>query len=198
MQVRLEKIFPVDAHANAAWSVLRDIPAVTECLPGAQIIECVDESHYKGQVKFKLGPISAAFNGTIEVKNVNEDQHRIHIIGKGSDSSGSSAASMDLLVTINAIADDKCELLGVADIVVSGKMVSFGNRMIYQASDVILKQFGAQFAQRVLQSKQNTAIAANTSEATAASPTTRSLALIWDIILGFLKTLFSGKTPERQ
>lgn len=72
MQVKLEKTFPIAAPADAAWRVLQDIKGVAECMPGAQITEQLDATHYKGQVKMRLGPATASFNGDLEIKSVNE------------------------------------------------------------------------------------------------------------------------------
>ena len=52
------------------WAVLSDIRAVGCCMPGAQITEQLDETHYKGTVKTKVGPASMQFGGEIEVLGV--------------------------------------------------------------------------------------------------------------------------------
>ena len=56
MEVKLDKRYPVAASVDQAWAVLRDIRAVAACMPGAQITEQIDETHFKGTVKSKVGP----------------------------------------------------------------------------------------------------------------------------------------------
>src|SRR3569623_546881 len=93
MQTRIEKTFAIAASADAAWQVLQDIKTVAECMPGAQITEQVDATHYKGQVKLRLGPASATFNGELEIKSLDPLSKRLEMTGKGSDIGGSSGAA---------------------------------------------------------------------------------------------------------
>ena len=146
MEVRLEKRYPLDVDVARAWQVLRDVRAVAGCMPGAAITEQVDPTHYKGNVKVKVGPTTAAFAGDIEVREVAEDARRIALFGKGADRGGSSA-SMALNATVEPVADDasKSELVGTADVIVNGKFAQFGGRMMVQVSDMILAQFADNF-----------------------------------------------------
>jgi MoxR-like ATPase len=53
MQVKLEKTVPVPASVDVAWQVLQDIREVASCLPGAEVTEQVDPTHYKGRLRVK-------------------------------------------------------------------------------------------------------------------------------------------------
>jgi len=193
MQVRLEKAFPIDASASVAWTLLRDIKAVAECMPGAQITERVDDAHYKGQVRVKLGPASATFKGTIEVKGVYANKREIQLLGKGSDVTGASAASMELTAHIRRSADGKCEVVGRSEVTVSGKMANFGGRMMTQVSDQMLKQFGANFANRVIAMGEGAAASTAAARLSAQPKELNALALVWNVIVGFFKALFGAK-----
>ena len=67
MEVILDKRYPLEASVEQAWAVLSDIRAVGGCMPGAQITDQLDDTHYKGTVKTRIGPASMQFNGDIEV-----------------------------------------------------------------------------------------------------------------------------------
>src|SRR3990172_8334774 len=148
MQTKLEKVFPINASADTTWRLLEDIKGVAACMPGAEITEQVDASHYKGQIRLKIGPVSAAFSGTVDVTWKDAAQRKIHLTGKGMDTKGGSAASMDLAAEVRAVDGGRCDLVGNAEVTLSGKLASFGGRMINQVSDQILKQFGENFANR--------------------------------------------------
>lgn len=190
MQVKLEKTFLLHADAETAWSLLQDIPSATECVPGAKVTERIDATHYKGQLRFRLGPVSATFDGSVEVKDIVPEERRIHILGKGSDATGTSAASMDLTAFIRPTGVGQCEIVGVSAISISGKMVAFGGRMIDQVADQLLGQFGDNFARKF-------AVVAPSAAAAAAEVSQprefNVLALIWNIIVGLFKKLFGGK-----
>jgi carbon monoxide dehydrogenase subunit G len=199
MNVTLEKSFPMPASADTTWLLLQDIMAVASCMPGASISERVDASHYKGNVAVKFGPASMSFRGEVEVKTVDAASHTLRLIGKGTDSTGSSGASMDLTARIEAMDAHACNLVGTSEVTMSGKAAAFGGRMMNSVADQVLKQFAANFAARVqaLQppgsggpASRTTAPAAGTAPA---STQLNALALGWAVIKDWLRSLFSPK-----
>ena len=150
MKVELEKTFPMPATAAAAWAFLQDIESVAGCMPGAKITERVDATHYKGTISVRVGPASMAFKGELEVLELNAAQRTLHLVGKGSDTTGSSGASMDLLARIEpAATGNACSLVGRSEVTMSGKAAAFGGRMMGSVADQILKQFTGNFATQV-------------------------------------------------
>ena len=150
MKVELEKTFPMPATAAAAWAFLQDIEGVAGCMPGAKTTERVDATHYKGTISVRVGPASMAFKGELEVLELNALQRQLHLVGKGSDTTGSSGASMDLLARIEPGAtENACNLVGRSEVTMSGKAAAFGGRMMGSVADQILKQFAANFASQV-------------------------------------------------
>ena len=196
MQVKLERSFPIAAPASSAWQLLRDIRAVAECMPGAQITEQIDDRHYKGQVKIKLGPATAVFNGDIELMAIDADKHQLQLLAKGADTKGSSSASMDLTAKLNDVGADSCELSGLSEVTVNGKFASFGGRMMTQVSDQLLKQFAANFSTRVAALGDGVAAQAASAKLQQQPKTLNGLALVWGVIVGFVKGLFSGKPKK--
>ena len=151
MNVTLEKSFPLPGSAEAAWQLLCDIEAVAGCMPGARITERIDEQHYKGLVSVKFGPASMSFRGEIAVKSIDATSRTLVLSGKGTDSTGSSGASMDLSARVEAIDVHNCTLIGISTISVSGKAATFGGRMMGSVADQVLKQFAGNFGARVEQ-----------------------------------------------
>jgi carbon monoxide dehydrogenase subunit G len=145
MKVALDKVFPLAATAESAWLLLQDVEAVAGCMPGAKITERIDETHYKGTITVRLGPATMAFKGEIEVLNLDLATRSLHMVGKGSDASGTSAASMDLTAAVQATGDT-CELAGKSEVTMSGKAASLGGRLMGPVADQMLKQFVANFA----------------------------------------------------
>ena len=198
MQVKIEKTFPLAAPPAAAWALLQDIRAVAECMPGARITEQIDATHYKGQVSVKLGPAAAQFAGELEVLGLDAARREIKLNGKGSDTKGSSAATMNLSASIRDAAAG-CELVGVSEVSVSGKLASFGGRMMTQVADQLLKQFAYNFAGRVAAVPEAAPEPATVTVAAAAATDQaprqlNALALLWAVVVGFFKSLFGRKS----
>jgi carbon monoxide dehydrogenase subunit G len=209
MKVQLEKTFPMPASADTAWALLQDIEAVAGCMPGARITERIDERHYKGTVAVKLGPASMSFRGEVEVLAVEPSTKTLRLLGKGTDSTGSSGASMDLTARIEPAGPDACNLTGVSEVSMSGKAATFGGRMMSTVADQVLKQFAGNFAvqAQALQAQQpgppdspggGPEPTAATEPAAAgpappASPPLDGLALLRAILRDWLRSLFSAR-----
>ncbi len=120
--------------------MLCDVRTVAGCMPGAEITEQVDATHYKGNVKVKVGPANAAFGGDIEVRQLDAGARTLQL------SAGCGprqlAASMELTAIIEPGETPAASVLvGNAAVIVNGKFAQFGGRMTVQVSDMLLAQF---------------------------------------------------------
>ncbi len=207
MEVKLDKRYPLDVSPAQAWQVLRNVKAVAECMPGAAITEQVDATHYRGNVKVKVGPANAAFAGDIEVLALDEAAMRLQLLGKGADRGGSSA-SMDLTATVEAgDSPGTSVLVGVAAVIVNGKFAQFGGRLMGQVSDMLLAQFADNFRVAaaalapavvpVAAGSEAPAAAAPTSAVPASAPAKvneiNGLAIMWSLIKSWLSGLFGKR-----
>lgn len=197
MKVTLNKVFPLDGSVDDAWAILQDIEQVAGCMPGAEITETVDEAHYKGSVKVKIGPMNMAFNGEISVQAIDAGEKMIHLVAKGKDAKGTSSAEMDLTARIEASETGGSELKGDADVNVSGKLANFGGRMMTQVSDQILGQFADNFRERLPTEAAPAESASEAAEAPAPAKTKgneiNGLKFVWQVIVGFIKSFFVRK-----
>jgi carbon monoxide dehydrogenase subunit G len=213
MEVELKKQWPLEVPREQAWRLLADVRAVAGCMPGAEITAQVDETHYKGQVRTKVGPAQMVFGGDIEVLALDPAQMRLEMLGKGADRGGSTAA-MRLAARLEAGegGTGTSVLAGEATVTVSGKLAQFGGRLLVPVSDAMLAQFVENFraAAAALQSPEAAPAAApapaavenRPAPAPAPPPTParsakelNALALAWAVLRGWLAGLFGRKTP---
>lgn len=200
MKVELEKTFPMPGAADVAWSFLQDIPGVAGCMPGAKITERIDDRHYKGTVTVKVGPASMSFRGEIEVVELDAGRRTLHLLGKGSDTTGTSGASMDLVARIEAgAAEGSSSLVGRSEVTMSGKAAAFGGRMMGTVAEQILKQFAGNFANEV-RARAEAGLGAGTAAGDCAAnpldaPTRElhALALFWGVVRDWFRGLFRRK-----
>ena len=171
MKVQIDKTYPMPCAPDVAWQFLQDLESVAGCMPGAKITEKLDGGRYKGTVTSKLGPATMTFRGEVELKDVNAAARSLTLVGKGTDSTGSSGASMNLNARVEAAEAGLCSLVGQAEVAMSGKAVAFGGRMMNAVADQILKQFADNFASRVgaIQAQPAVAPMASTGAAAAGS-----------------------------
>ena len=202
MKVQLDKTFPLLCSPEIGWEFLQNIEAVAGCMPGAKLTERVDENHHNGTVTVRLGPATMSFRGEVEVRDIDPASRSLRLLGKGTDSTGNSAASMNLLARIDAVEGGLCALVGSSEVSMSGKAAAFGGRMMNSVADKILLQFSDNFATQVaaLQEQRADAAAGNDAERGAANalplPVTgelNALALGWAVFKDWLRGLFSKK-----
>ena len=209
MKVQLEKTFDLPFGADAAWGLLQDIEGVAGCMPGAKITERIAEQRYKGTVAVRFGPANMSFRGEVEVGTVDPATRTLRLVGKGTDTTGSSGASLDLTARVDAVDAASCRLVGNSEVSMSGKAATFGGRMMSSVADQILKQFVANFITQVQARQAAAAPAAAAPAATgagldagaapgappaasAAAPAAaplNGLALLWAILTDWLRSL---------
>lgn len=196
MKITLEKKYAIDAPVENSWAFLQDIKAVAECMPGAEITEKIDSTHYKGIVKVKLGPIKMAFNGDFNIANINDKDKELHLLGKGMDNKGTSSVKMDLVAQVCANNDNQSALIARAEVTVTGKLASFGGRMLTQVSEQILKQFSQQFISQVLALDSGAKAKPAQIKRQKNSQSLNGLALIWAVLTGFIKNIFTSRSKK--
>jgi carbon monoxide dehydrogenase subunit G len=214
MKVQLEKSFVLPAPVEAAWALLQDVEAVAGCMPGARITERVDETHYKGTLTLKLGPASLSFRGEVEVKELDAGTRSLHMVGRGTDSTGTSGAAMDLHARVEPVDASSSRLFGTSEVSVSGKAAAFGGRLMQGVADQVLQQFVANFSQRLPAATPATddpaaaggadaAAAADSSETSETAPAAaqpkpaarelNGLALAWAVVRDWFQHLFAAR-----
>ena len=197
MKVQLDKTFPMPSSPAIAWEFLQNVEAVAACMPGAKLTEQVGENHHKGTVTVKMGPATMSFRGEVEVRDVDPATQTLRLIGKGTDSTGNSGVSMNLLARIEAVDGGLSQLVGSSEVSVSGRAAAFGGRMMNSVADKILLQFADNFAAEVAALQEPGSGAADTGDGTAApAPRARelnALALGWAVFKDWLRGLFTKK-----
>ena len=210
MKVQIDKNYPMPCAADIAWAFLQDLQAVAGCMPGAKITERLDDGRYKGTVTVRLGPATMAFRGEVEMHDVDAGARSLRLVGKGTDSTGSSGATLNLTARVDAGEASQCNLVGAAEVSMSGKAVAFGGRMMNAVADQLLKQFADNFANRVreLQAQRGAGpdvgpgtggaspggAAAASAPAAPVAQALNGLALMWAVFKDWLHGLF-GKKP---
>ena len=208
MKVEIGKSYPIPGSAELAWTFLQDIEAVAGCMPGAKITEHLPGGGYKGTVTVRVGPATMSFRGEVDVCDLDPAAHSLRLVGKGTDSTGTSGASMDLEARIESVGDNQCNLVGKSEVSMSGKAAAFGGRMMNSVADQVLKQFADNFAAQVAaRAAQPSAVAAPAPDAPAgndagvapcpASPPVtvplNGLALLWAVLKDWLRGLLRKK-----
>jgi carbon monoxide dehydrogenase subunit G len=137
--MELTNEFRVGIPIDQAWSTLTDIEYIVPCMPGAQLTE-IDGDDFKGQVKIKVGPITAQYKGTAKFIEKNQDEYRLVIDASGRDSRGAGNASAEVSAHMSPDGDGTRITIST-DLKVTGKVAQFGRGVMADVSEKILGQF---------------------------------------------------------
>ena len=88
MKTTIEKEFQINEPIAKVWEYLSDPTKIVSCVPGATLTEKIDDQNYKGQVTSSFGPVKASYNGEIHIAELDAQNFKLSLVGKGVDSKG--------------------------------------------------------------------------------------------------------------
>jgi carbon monoxide dehydrogenase subunit G len=149
--VELQNSFTVSADPATVWTHLLEVENLVPCMPGAELVETVDDSHWRGRLKIKFGPVALAFSGDVEMVERDEEQRKLRLVGSGKDKSGRGSASADVLVAVVPGPTDGTTTVEITqDLKVAGQIASFGRGMIADVSKTMTQQFASRLEAQLL------------------------------------------------
>ena len=86
----LTQHFTIDHPPGTVWTFMGEIRQVAGCMPGA-VVTAIEDDRVEGEIRVKLGPISAAFIGEGRITRDNAERQAT-IVGHGSDNRSASRA----------------------------------------------------------------------------------------------------------
>jgi len=148
--MKLEQTFEVQAPLEQVWAALLDLERVAPCLPGASITGHDEDGTYRGTFSVKLGPMTAAYNGSIKVDEVDEAAHRATLKAKGTDKRGQGGANATIVNTLSAHDGGGTRVEAVTDFTITGRLAQFGRGGIMQdVSNRLLRDFATCLSTRL-------------------------------------------------
>jgi carbon monoxide dehydrogenase subunit G len=149
--VELQNSFTVSADPATVWTHLLEVENLVPCMPGAELVETIDDSHWRGRLKIKFGPVALAFAGEVEMVERDEVQRKLRLVGSGKDKSGRGSASADVLVAVVPGPTEGTTTVEITqDLKVAGQIASFGRGMIADVSKTMTKQFAGRLEAQLL------------------------------------------------
>lgn len=138
--MKITQNFTVARDPDTVWGFFQDVPSVAQCLPGAELKSVNDDGTYDGLLTVKLGPMTAAFEGTATV-SADQSTRSAFIEGKGVDKRGGSRGQVKLSYKIEPDTDgSKVDI--DADLTISGPAAQFGRTgLINEISKRLIADF---------------------------------------------------------
>ena len=173
-----------------AWDALNDPEVLKLCIPGCDKVEATGENQYAIGMGVKIGPVSARFNGKIQLVDVlPPNSYTLGFEGQGGAAGfGKGTAKVKLAPAVEGAG---CELAYTAQAQVGGKIAQVGQRLVDGVAKSMAEDFFRRFDQE-MQRRHPQAVAAEAAlpagEAAAAVPARRMPLWVW-IAFGVLVLL---------
>ncbi|HEX6506704.1 MAG TPA: SRPBCC family protein [Chloroflexota bacterium] len=132
--------FAVDAPLESVWAFMLKAEEVAPCVPGAQLTETLDETHFQGTVKIKLGAVQMTYRGELEME-ADEASHRIVLHAKGTEMRGSGGAT-GTFTTVLSPGNDGETLVDIHSAVdITGRVAQFGRSIMQDVGNRLIREF---------------------------------------------------------
>jgi carbon monoxide dehydrogenase subunit G len=121
----IENSFEVAADPDTVYRFLRDAHNVAACFPGAELVEDLGDDSYRGKVKIKVGPVTAAYQGVAKVVERDDAGRTAVLVADGKDTRGAGTAKAQATMRVSP-AGDGATVVIATDLTVSGKLAQSG------------------------------------------------------------------------
>ena len=142
MAIEIEEKFQVQAPIEEVWAFVMDPAKVASCMPGAKLEEVVDERNFVGSIRIKIGAISTAYKGKVQLTEVDEGARTVLMSAEGTETGGGTARG-HMNSALHSLPDGGTELVATANVELTGRVMQVGSRMIQGVSHQLFKQFVA-------------------------------------------------------
>ena len=140
--MRIENAFSVDAPPGRAWSLLLDMPVVVSCMPGAELIETIDDTRWRTSLTTKLGPVRLVFDSDLERELVDSATRHIVMTSTARERNGRGGATARVESTVEPEGQGSRVVI-VTDVNLSGAAATFGRPVVQDVSRQLTAKFAA-------------------------------------------------------
>lgn len=137
--MKLVDSFTVEAPIDVVYETLLDLPKVTGCMPGAELIANEDGVCTVG-IRVSVGPISMQYRGEVEIVERDPAAHRAVLNIRARETRGQGTADARAEMRLSPAGDGTHAELDV-DVDVSGLAASLGQGAIQDVSSKLVGRF---------------------------------------------------------
>jgi uncharacterized protein len=145
--MQLENRFDVAASPEAAWTLLNDVPAVLPCMPGAELLEVVDDDRWKARLQVRLGPISLQFLADLGRETAVQERTAV-ISVDAREAKGRGTARASITSTVEE-AEAGARVSIVTELALRGPLAQYGRPIVAPVAEQLTEQFARCISQKL-------------------------------------------------
>lgn len=136
----IEERFEVNAPAQKIWNFVISPELIGPCIPGLEKIDVLDKNTYETIVKVKVGFIKLKMK-TKTVITEQDPPHHMKTVSDGKDALKAGDVHQEMTVDIKEKPDNVCEISYSANVRVTGKLATFGEKIMRSTTKKLSEQF---------------------------------------------------------
>ena len=143
--MKFENTFTVQAPPDEVLATLLDVERVAPCMPGAEVLERVDENAYKVGIKVRVGPISMTYRGEVQITERDETARTatMHATAKEARGQGTADAQVRMALT-EENGGTRASL--DTEVALSGRVAAMGQGVIADVAGRLVETFAENLA----------------------------------------------------
>ncbi|MFG1413185.1 2Fe-2S iron-sulfur cluster-binding protein [Xanthobacter sp. VTT E-85241] len=131
-QTSFPQSFVVAHPVDVVWDFFGRVDEVAACLPGASLVGTPTPEHVEGQIRVKVGPMVAEFQGVADISR-DDARHAGRISGSGRDTRSNSATRGLIGYTLTPVEDGRATRVDVSiGYTLTGMLAQFGRSGLVQ------------------------------------------------------------------
>jgi len=139
--MKLEHAFEVPASPEETLALMLDAERVVPCMPGATLVEVVDDRAWKAKMGVKLGPVGMQFLVEVKLLDRDDDSRTVRLGVSGRDTRGKGGAEGTVVSELTA-AGTGTRVQMDTDLHFSGQVAQLGRPGVVQdVSNKLVDQF---------------------------------------------------------
>lgn len=118
----------IGSDQQTVWETVSDPEVLVTCVPGAEEVERISETHYRGTIKRGIAGVNVKLNGEVEMTELTSPDRMVADVAGEDELTGSimtADAQMDLSEN-----SDGTDLAYTMDVEFTGKLATLGSRIM--------------------------------------------------------------------
>jgi uncharacterized protein len=136
MQLNGTHLLP--ASPEKIWAMLMDTDTLAKIVPGITRLEDTENNTFKSILEIKIGPVSGAFTGNLQLEDINEP---VSFTLKVQQNSKMGNANATIKINMIGVKENQTEVSFDGDAKISGLLARMGQRVLGGVANTLTKQF---------------------------------------------------------
>ena len=140
--MQLEHDFEVPASPERTHELLLDAERVVPCMPGAKLLEVVDEHTWKSELAIKLGPVGMQFRADVKLLDRDDEAKTVRLGVSARETRGKGGADATVDSALSPAGEGGTKVAMTTDLRFSGQAAQLGRPgVVKDVSNKLVDQF---------------------------------------------------------